>query len=191
MTGTATDARQTADAARHAAGAGELAAGAAADSREAALAAGTAAGAAVLAAGAAVTVAVAAGAARVVLEDERESSSDRSWPVRPQKVSAEANGAAAIAAATAPATTSGFMRFNFANIPIALPLHTCSKHRTKDRWPTMAQTSLDLTGRTAIVTGASRGIGLAIGQTAGRSRRQRGAHRPQAGGRRGGRGASR
>ena len=28
----------------------------------------------------------------------------------------------------------------------------------------MAQMSLDLTGRTAIVTGASRGIGLAIGQ---------------------------
>jgi hypothetical protein len=70
VTGTATHARQTADAARHAAGAGVLASGAATDSGNTGLAAGTAAGPAVLAAGAAVAGGVAASAARVVLEDD-------------------------------------------------------------------------------------------------------------------------
>jgi hypothetical protein len=70
VTGTATDARQTADAARTAAGTRVLAAGAAADPGKTALPARTAAGAAVHAARAAVTVAIAAGAARVVLEDD-------------------------------------------------------------------------------------------------------------------------
>jgi hypothetical protein len=69
VAGAATDARQAALAARHAAGAEELAAGAAADARNAALAAGTAAGS-VHAAGAAVAVGIAAAAARVVLEDD-------------------------------------------------------------------------------------------------------------------------
>jgi len=76
--------------------------------------------AAILAAGAAVAVGIAASAARVVLEDDLS----RRRPVidgPAANVSAEANGAAAIAAATAPATTSGFMRFNFANIPVAYP----------------------------------------------------------------------
>jgi hypothetical protein len=70
VTGTATHARQTARATRRAAGAGELASGAATDSGKTALATRTAAGAAVLAAGATVTVAIAAGATRVVLEDD-------------------------------------------------------------------------------------------------------------------------
>lgn len=70
VTGTATHAWQTANAARHAAGTGVLAAGAAADSGETALAARTAAGAAVHAARAAVTVAIAAGAARIVLKSD-------------------------------------------------------------------------------------------------------------------------
>jgi len=70
VAGTATDARQAGNAARHAAGTGVLAAGAAADSGETALAARTAAGAAVHAARAAVAVAVAAGAARVILKDD-------------------------------------------------------------------------------------------------------------------------
>ena len=70
VTGTATHARQTGNAARHAAGTCVLAAGAAADPGETALPARAAAGAAVHAARAAVTVAIAAGSARVVLEDD-------------------------------------------------------------------------------------------------------------------------
>ena len=69
VAGTATDARQTAGAARNTARACVLAAGAAADAGDAAGAARTATGTAVLAAGAAVAVGVAAAAARVVLED--------------------------------------------------------------------------------------------------------------------------
>jgi hypothetical protein len=65
----AADARQAALAARHAAGAPELASGAATAAGEAALAARTAAGAVVLASGAAVAVGVTAAAARLVLED--------------------------------------------------------------------------------------------------------------------------
>jgi hypothetical protein len=70
VTGTATHARKTTDAARHATGAGVLAAGSATDSRNTALAARTAAGAAILAARAAVPVGIAASAARVVLKDD-------------------------------------------------------------------------------------------------------------------------
>lgn len=67
--GAAADTRQASLAARHAAGAPELATGAATATGEAALASRTAAGAAVLASGAAVAVGVTAAAARIVLED--------------------------------------------------------------------------------------------------------------------------
>jgi hypothetical protein len=46
--------------------------------------------------------------------------------------SAAAVGAEAIVAATAPATTSGFMRFSFANIRLAYPFTRVQKHCTKD-----------------------------------------------------------
>ena len=55
----------------------------------------------------------------------------------------------------------------------------------------MAHMSLDLTGRTAIVTGASRGIGLAIGQKLAESGANVVLTARKTGGRRGGRGASR
>ena len=69
MAGTAADARQAPNAARHAAGTRELAAGAATDTWDAALATRTAAGAAVYAPGAAVAIGVTATATGVVLED--------------------------------------------------------------------------------------------------------------------------
>lgn len=85
---------------------------------------------------------------------------------RATKVSAAAAGAAASVAATAPATAADLMKCNFVNISVAYHLRMRvniapreSGHPNNGRHTDM--TSLDLTGRTAIVTGASRGIGLA------------------------------
>jgi hypothetical protein len=69
VTGTATHARKTSGSARDATRTRVLPTGTAPDTGDTALTAGTAAGATVLAAGAAVAVAVAAGTARILLED--------------------------------------------------------------------------------------------------------------------------
>lgn len=123
MAGAAAHAGQAALATRYAAGAGVLAAGAAAHTRDAALAAGSAAGTVELASRAAVSVGVAASAARVLLERDvgRRGSGDGNV--------SNGRGAAAIAAATAPATTSGFMSVNFDSMRLAYHLNTCPKHR--------------------------------------------------------------
>jgi hypothetical protein len=78
VAGAAADARQTAGAARHATGAGELTAGATADTWHAALPARAATGTAELAAGTTVAVSVAAAATWVLLEHGM-SGSGTSW----------------------------------------------------------------------------------------------------------------